>query len=113
MQNEKDMKGIIKEFYEAHQAGWNHEEWLGLLDQLAGLGHDVSNPDSIGLGLERERVEASVRGLGIRGLGPRRIEAIADQFASLEALRAAGPEDIKGRTGIPAKIAGEIARLLV
>ena len=46
---------------------------MRLLDRIASRGFDVSDPDSLGLALERERLVSVLRSIDIKGLGPKRI----------------------------------------
>jgi len=103
----------IRAFVETHRDGWNHDDWLGLIDHLGVLGCDTSDHDAIGLALEQERVRDRLRAGGIKGLGPKRIEAVAREFPYLLGLQSAEEAEIAIRTGIPRKLAREIMKLVV
>lgn len=84
----------LRDFVNGHREGWTHHDWLGLLAQLTDAGADTSDPDAIGTELERQRVLAYLETLDVKGLGPKRREAVAERFfriwdlqhASVEAL---------------------------
>jgi len=99
-------------FVNTHSQGWGQDEWLGLLHHLGTSGFDVSDPDSIGLELERARVQSVLKQSGIKGLGPKRIESIATEFSFLPQLRDTDPKELAARTRIPGKLAQEIIEKL-
>lgn len=101
----------LRSFASGRPDGWSHDEWLALLGQLTERGYDTSNPDSIGLHLERERIVLWVS--AIRGVGPRRAEAVADAYASLWQLAHADPLEIAARARIPFFLANAIRDSLV
>lgn len=103
----------IRAFVETHRDGWNHHEWMGLIDHLGVLGCDTSDPDAIGLALEQERVRDRLRSSGIKGLGPKRIDAVAREFPYLIGLQSTEEAEIAARTGIPRKLAKEIRHRVV
>jgi len=72
----------------------------------------VSDPDSIGLALERARVRSVLKQSGIKGLGPKRIESIATEFSFLPQLRDTDPSQMAARTGVPGKLAREVIEKL-
>ena len=84
----------LRTFVTAHPHGWNHHEWLELLAELTDEGVDTTDPDVIGTALEEERVLAFLEGLDLKGLGPKRREALAAHFGRLWDLRHASAEDI-------------------
>lgn len=89
-----DFRGQLRDFVNEHREGWNHHEWLGLLAQLSDAGVDTSDPEGIGTALEQERVLAFLEGLELRGLGPKRREALAAHFPRMWDLERASVEDI-------------------
>jgi hypothetical protein len=106
-----EMNGFSREvraFVHAHRDGWNHNEWLGFIDHLRVLGCESPDLDQVGLTLEKERIRALLSNSGIRGLGPKRIEAIAEEFSSWNQLLEADPSDLSSRTGVPFGIAREV-----
>lgn len=104
-----DREREIKEFVQAHAHGWDHGAWVGFLDHLRGMGQDVSDPDGIGLALEQERLRNTLREARVKGLGPKRIDAIAGEFGTLYNLQVAGGSEIAARTRVPSKLAHEVA----
>lgn len=100
----------LRAFVDAHPHGWNHDDWLGFLHHLEQDGHDFSDPDGIGLALERERLRNTLKGCGVKGLGPKRIESVASVFPTLHELQEAEGPDVAARTGLPRKLAQELVR---
>lgn len=93
----KDNNGFraqLRAFVTEHPHGWNHHEWLELLAGLTDEGVDTTNPDQIGAALEQERMLAFLEGLDLKGLGPKRREALAVHFGRLWDLKHASAEDI-------------------
>jgi enoyl-CoA hydratase/carnithine racemase len=90
------LRARLRDFLAAHEQGWNHHEWLELLGQLTDAGVDTTDPDAIGVILEQERVAAFLAGLDVKGLGPRRREAVAERFGRLWDLRHATVEELAG-----------------
>lgn len=84
----------LRAFVQAHPGGWNHHDWLGLLAELTDAGLDTSDPERIGTELEHERLLAVLAALDVKGLGPKRREALADRFVRLYDLRHASVEQI-------------------
>ena len=103
---------VIRGFVDAHQEGWSHHEWLGLLHHLGETGHDISDPNGIGLALEQERIRAVLQGSGIKGLGPKRIEAVSTGYGDLHQLRSVDASHIAETTGIPLKLAQVLEKAL-
>lgn len=91
---ESGFMGSLKEFVDTHRTGWSHHEWLGLLGELTDAGHDTSDPDHIGMALERERVKLLLEEAMVRGVGPKRREAVARHFATVWNLQHASVEDL-------------------
>jgi hypothetical protein len=102
----------IRDFVDAHLEGWNHEDWLGFLHYLGQLGYDVSDPDGIGLALEQERLRTVLKGCGLKGLGPKRIESITMEFVSLQALRHADGQEVASRARLPHALAHDLINLV-
>jgi len=90
------IRARLRDFAAAHEQGWNHHEWLELLGQLTDAGVDTTDPDAIGSVLEHERVLAFLAGLEVKGLGPKRREAVAERFGRLWDLRHATVDELAG-----------------
>jgi NAD-dependent DNA ligase len=93
--DENGFRACLRDFVVNHHKGWNHHEWLGLLAELTDTGFDTSDPDHIGMALERERVRQLLEGASVKGLGPKRREAVAERFATVWNLKHASVEDLK------------------
>ena len=103
-----DVKDRLNRFIEAHPSGWDHQAWLGLLDELRSEGVDISEPESLGLELERERVTRVLSEQEVRGLGPKRVEALAERYPTLWSLRQASPDELAQIKTIPGTLAKKI-----
>lgn len=84
----------LRTFVENHAGGWSHHDWLGLLAELTDAGVDTSDPSRIGAELEHERILRVLETVDVKGLGPKRREALADRFGRLHDLRQASVEQI-------------------
>jgi len=102
------MRETLRGFVADHPEGWSHGHWQDLLHHLSEDGFDTGQPDQIGLELERERVRAVLEGAGIRGLGPKRREAVAARFGSLWHLRHASVEDLSEGSDLPTSLAEKL-----
>lgn len=85
---------VIDAFIEAHPHGWKHDDWNALLAELSAAGMDTADGNRIGLELERARLRRVLETAEIRGLGPKRIEAIVEQYPTLWSLKCATPDDL-------------------
>ena len=95
----------LRQFARSRPQGWGHGEWLGLLEELRGHGHDVSDEGAVGRQLERERLVQQLE--GVSGLGDR-ADALADRFGTLYSLRHAGVDEIAGVQGMDRQTAERI-----
>lgn len=105
-----DLREDLRAFVTARPGGWGHEDWVTFLDHLAGRGHDVSNADSIGLQLERERLAAALE--GVQGMGPRRIDAVVQRYDTLWSARNAGVDEIAALPGLNRSLAEKVRQAL-
>lgn len=103
-----DMNKQLTAFVEDHPDGWNHDQWLSLLADLRADGADVSDPAAIGEELEKLRLGATLRGCDVPGLGPKRIEAVVEEFGTLWRLRHAHAEDVAAIKTVPAAVAEKV-----
>ncbi len=99
-------------FAQEHPEGWSHDDWLAFLHLLSESGHDVTDSDGIGLALEHHRLALILKRMEIKGLGPKRIEALANRFGTLWNLMSATPEDLAGVPGIPRSLAEQVLDVL-
>lgn len=97
----------LSRFVDEHPEGWEHRDWLGLLDRLRDQGHDTADQDAVGAELERERLSRSLARLP--GVGPRRVQALATHFGTLWALRHTSADEIAAVPGVPRAVAERIA----
>lgn len=102
----------LRDFVAEHPMGWDHQDWLRLLEDLSGAGVDTSQPDRIGLTLERERVMAVLEGAGVKGLGAKRREALAARFNRLSDLERATVDDMASIPTVPRSLAEAVHRAL-
>jgi len=96
---------LIRSFVAEHPSGWNHSDWTQLLATLDAYGEDVSSPAWVGEALERTRLASVLAGRKIKGLGPKRIEAIVDRFGTLWNARHASASDFASIATIPTRLA--------
>jgi hypothetical protein len=76
-----DLREDLRSFVTAQPAGWGHDDWMAFLDHLRERGHDTTDPDAIGLLLERERLAALLE--RVPGMGPRRIDAVVGRYDTI------------------------------
>ncbi len=84
----------LRAFVEAHPDGWDHGQWLTLLRDLGEAGEDVSEPETLGLELERTRLAWVLQRRSVPGLGPKRSEALIERFGTLWELEHASVDDV-------------------
>ena len=96
----------LREFVQAHPGGWGHNEWIGLVNLLRDRGHDTSDTDAIGMALERERLKLVLE--RVPGLGPQRVNTIADRYPRLWNLMQANAEEIATVTNLPKAVAEKV-----
>ncbi len=108
----REMKNALKSFVAEHPDGWSHAEWDTLLSRLGETGLDVSDPDSIGLELERSRVLTVLEGTALSGLGPKRRAAIAERYPRMYDLRQASEEELAEVPSITPRIARALRSVL-
>lgn len=106
------MRDRLAAFAEAHPEGWSHDEWLGLLAELEREGHDVGDRDRVGLELEKERLRAEIRRRSIKGMGPKRTEAVVDRYQTLWNLRHASVADVASTPNLNRTLAEKLVTSL-
>ena len=100
----------FRSFLAEHPGGWGHDDWVNLLQELSDAGVDITQQDEIGLTLERERVKAFLEGTGVKGLGPKRRDALASRFGRLWDLEQATVEELAEIPTIPRSLAEAVHR---
>ncbi len=102
------MREHLRDFIEAHPEGWGHADWLRLLAELEGRGVDVGDADAVGYALENERLAWELERRAVRGLGPKRIEAVVSRYGTLWNLRQADARDVAEIRSIPGALAEKV-----
>ncbi|HEU4883651.1 MAG TPA: hypothetical protein VFT45_15430, partial [Longimicrobium sp.] len=92
------LQADLRAFAIARPSGWNHEDWMAFLAHLSEKGHDVSDHQTIGIRLERERLAVALE--AIEGLGPKRVHALTERFQTMWSMRHAEPADIATVAGM-------------
>jgi hypothetical protein len=88
----------LRAFASARPSGWNHEDWMAFLGHLSEKGHDVSDHQTIGARLERERLAVALE--AIEGLGPKRVQSLVDRFQTMWSMRHAQAADVATVAGM-------------
>jgi hypothetical protein len=105
-----DLKEDLRAFVQARPAGWGHGDWVSFLDHLAERGHDTTDPDAIGLLLERERLWALLE--GVQGMGPRRIQAVVERYDTIWSAHHASVDEIATLAGMNRSLAEKVRQAL-
>lgn len=106
-QGGSDLRSDMRDFAAARPNGWDHHDWVTFLGGLREKGHDTGDADEIGRQLERERISLILQ--GVQGLGPRKVDAVADRFGRLYELRNASVDEIAGVPGVTRELAEKIS----
>jgi len=106
------MKKRLLAFVEGHPEGWNHDDWTGLLAELEASGADVADPAKLGLTLEKTRLEWELTRRSVKGLGPKRSEALVDRFETLWSLRHASVDDVAEVPSITRGLAEKVVQAM-
>jgi hypothetical protein len=105
-----DLRSEVRDFASARPEGWDHNDWLTFLDHLSSRGHDTTDQEQIGRMLERERLGIVLS--QVRGLGPKRVDALVDRFDTLWSARRADVDDIAAVTGMTRPLAEKVRQAL-
>jgi hypothetical protein len=105
-----DLREDLRAFVQARPGGWGHDDWVSFLDHLAGRGHDTSDPDAIGLLLERERLWALLE--GVQGMGPRRVQTVVERFDPIWSAHHAGVDELAALPGMNRPLAEKVRQAL-
>jgi len=105
-----DLREDLRAFVQARPGGWGHEDWLAFLDHLRERGHDTSDPDAVGLQLERERLWAV---LGrVQGMGPRRVQTVVDRYDTIWSAHQANVDELATLPGMNRSLAEKVRQAL-
>jgi hypothetical protein len=105
-----DLREDLRAFVQARPSGWGHEDWVAFLDHLSTRGHDTSNPEAVGLLLERERLAARLE--GVQGMGPRRTQALVDRCETIWSAAQAGVDELAAVPGMNRSLAERVRQAL-
>jgi NAD-dependent DNA ligase len=106
------LDGVLRAFVKDHPEGWNHAAWKSLLAHLAATGISTDDAASIGTRLEELRLEITLESLGVKGLGPKRREAVVSTYGNLWHLRQAQVDELARLPAFNAKVAADLAKAL-
>jgi hypothetical protein len=106
VRRDANLRADLREFISARPRGWNHDQWIALLDDLRGRGHDVSDTSAVGMSLERERLAVHLE--AIPGMGPRRVESLVGRYHTLYSLRQAGADELAELPGMNRALAERV-----
>jgi hypothetical protein len=100
----------LRRFVAEHPNGWEHADWLELLQRLRQHGQDTGDADGLGRALERQRLMIL---LGhVPGIGLKRMQAITDRYPNVWTLRQAGIDGLAASVNIPASLAERIQEVV-
>ena len=85
---------------------------MSLLAELRREGADVSDIDGLGLELERTRLGWELERRSVKGLGPKRSEALVDRFQTLWGLRQASVDDVAALPTISRSLAEKVVKAI-
>jgi hypothetical protein len=102
------LQADLRAFAIARPSGWNHEDWMAFLGHLQEKGHDVSDHQTIGARLERERLAVALE--AIEGLGPKRVQSLVDRFQTMWSMRHAGSADVATVAGMTRPLAERVVQ---
>jgi hypothetical protein len=101
-----DLRADARGFVSGRPQGWNHDEWLGFLEDLRGRGHNIEDRDAIGSLLERERLAVMLE--KVEGLGSQRVKSISERYGNVWRLKDASVDALTRETKIPRPLAERI-----
>lgn len=102
------LQADLRAFAIARPSGWNHEDWMAFLGHLGEKGHDVTDHQTIGARLERERLAVALE--AIQGLGPKRVQSLVDRFQTMWSMRHAEPADVATVAGMTRPLAERVVQ---
>lgn len=101
-----DLKKDLRAFADARPDGWGHDDWLRFLEDLGQRGHNINDRDAIGSMLERERLVLALE--KVPGVGPRRVQTIADRYGYLWRLRETDADQLAREANVPRAVAERV-----
>lgn len=101
-----DLRRDLRDFASGRPEGWNHEDWMGFLEHLQSRGHNVNDRDQIGAALERERLSLALE--QVQGMGPARVNSIAERYGNIWSLRNTSVDDLARDADIPHPLAERV-----
>jgi hypothetical protein len=102
------LQADLRAFAIARPSGWNHEDWMSFLGHLKEKGHDVTDHQTIGARLERERLAVALE--SIEGLGPKRVQSLVDRFQTMWSMRHAQSADVATVAGMTRPLAERVVQ---
>lgn len=105
-----DLREDLRAFVQAQPSGWGHDDWINFLDHLRERGHDTSDPEAVGLLLERERLAAVLE--RVQGMGPRRVQAVVDRYETIWSAHHADVDEIATLPGMNRSLAEKVRQSL-
>src|SRR4051794_16670452 len=105
-----DLRADLRAFVTARPGGWGHDDWMAFLDHLRGRGHDTSDPESIGLALERERLASMLE--RVQGMGPKRVSSVVDRYETVWSCARADVDEIASVSGMNRSLAEKVRQAL-
>jgi len=107
---EPDLQADLREFVQARPGGWSHEDWMAFLDHLRERGHDTSDPDALGLALERERLASILE--RVQGMGPKRVASVVGRYETAWSCARADVDEIATLPGMNRALAEKVRQSL-
>ena len=101
-----DLRSDARAFVRGRPGGWDHDEWLGFLEDLRQRGHNIEDREAIGSVLEKERLGAVLE--KVPGIGAQRVRSIAERYGNVWRLKEANPDELAREAGIPRPLAERI-----
>jgi hypothetical protein len=105
-----DLRADLRAFVTARPSGWGHDDWIAFLDHLRERGHDTSDPETIGLALERERLAAVLE--RVQGMGPKRVASVVDRYETVWSCARADADEIAALPGMNRALAEKVRQAL-
>lgn len=109
----EERAAALRAFLDRHPGGWYHSDWERLVEDLRTRGLlPQEGEERVGTELEQTRVRQILQGLGVRGLGPKRRETVAEAYGHLWELRNASADELAALPGLNKRIAADVVAAL-